>query len=125
MLNFKSLAITSISWVFLQATNAADLSSISTINCYAPKNAIAKSLCLDSNFVDLDKKMKSNYLAMISSDIGDAAKNDLKINQEKWKGKLNKCATKKCIKLEYEKRINEICDYPVITGIYPVCESAQ
>jgi len=125
MFNFKSLAIASILWIFTEATSAADLSSISAINCYTPKNAIAKSLCLDSDFVDLDRKMKSNYLAMISSDIGGVAKNDLKINQDKWKGKLNKCETKKCIKLEYEKRINEICDYPVITGVYPVCESAE
>lgn len=125
MLTVKPLVAALILGLFQAGINAADLSYISTINCASPKTTLARSLCVDSEFIKLDEKLKSNYLAMISSDIGEIAKKDLKLNQEKWRKNLKKCTNSKCVEAEYKKRINAICEYPMITGVYPVCELVQ
>lgn len=58
---------------------------------------------------------------MSSSDIGDGARRDLVDSQKKWDEKVVKCKDDACLVRLFKRRANEICEYPVISGVYPIC----
>ena len=62
---------------------------------------------------------------MLAANIGSGAKKDLKATQKKWLQERNRCQSNQCLADSYKKRIDEICDYPVISGVYPDCHSAE
>lgn len=62
---------------------------------------------------------------MSASDIGDGARKDLKTTQIAWIKKRNTCLDIDCISKAYLSRIDAVCDYPVISGIHPICTSAE
>lgn len=95
---------------------------IQQINCHKSVSKVEKMICKDSDLSKLDKTMRANYLAMQSSNIGYGAKKELQINDKKWVLRRNECAKVKCVEDSYKTRIKEICKYPVIDGVYPVCE---
>lgn len=84
-----------------------------------------KAVCTDSLLGKLDGALSQNYKYMLASDIGDGARNDLKATQKKWLAERNKCADNQCLASAYRKRIDEVCEYPVISGVHPVCTSSD
>ena len=95
------------------------------IDCDKVSNFSEKEICLGGFLLDLDDAMNLNYKSMMLSDIGGGAIKDLRSSQQKWLSKRNKCSTKECILDAYKHRIIDICNYPVITGIHPVCKSYE
>ncbi|MCG3694191.1 lysozyme inhibitor LprI family protein [Aliarcobacter butzleri] len=85
------------------------------------KDSVEHMICTDNILSKSDEILAENYWSMLYSDIGEGAKLALKISQKKWIIKRNLCSTKDCIYKEYKQRINEICDYPVISGVHPIC----
>ena len=59
---------------------------------------------------------------MFNSNIGNGARKDLRETQKEWLLKRNQCKDKKCIIDLYKSRLSDICAYPVITGVHPVCK---
>jgi uncharacterized protein len=58
---------------------------------------------------------------MMAADIGDGAKQHLKKTQRDWMAHRNSCADNACLEAMYRSRIDEICDYSVISGVHPMC----
>ena len=69
--------------------------------------------------------MSENYQYMMASDIGDGARSELKSSQKQWMSERNKCTSIQCVETAYRKRIDEICEYPVISGAHPICTSSD
>ena len=101
--------------IILYATSAY------AINCDRTSNFAEQSICQDQFLMRLDQAMNENYKFMFNSNIGSGAINDLKQSQKKWIRKRNGCLTKLCVLNLYKSRLSEICDYPVITGVHPIC----
>ncbi|MDE2388371.1 MAG: DUF1311 domain-containing protein, partial [Betaproteobacteria bacterium] len=92
-----------------------------SFNCDKARTFIEKSICSERLLGNMDGAMAENYQYMMASNIGDGARNDLKSTQKQWILERNKCTSIQCIELAYRKRIDEICEYPVISGIHPIC----
>jgi uncharacterized protein len=91
------------------------------LQCNKSVKKVEKIICKDSELMNLEEIMKKNYIAMMSSDIGADAKNEMLKKQKNWILSRNKCATENCVATFYKERIKEICAYPVLLGVYPNC----
>jgi len=104
------------------------LSSISyatSFDCSKASTFVEKAICADTLLGKLDDTLSENYNNMLAGNIGKGAIKDLKATQKKWLSERNKCTDNKCLIEAYRKRIDEICDYPVISGVHPVCTSSD
>lgn len=84
-----------------------------------------KAICANSLLGKLDDALSENYKGMQAANIGDGARKDLRKTQKQWLGERNKCTTESCLVDAYRRRIDEICEYPVISGVHPVCTYAS
>lgn len=107
-----------IAIAFLLATPTAYAVSF---DCAKAKTFVEKEICGNSLLGKLDDALSENYKYMLASNIGDGARKDLRATQKKWLSERNKCTNNKCLVDEYQKRVDEICDYPVISGAHPAC----
>lgn len=96
-----------------------------SFDCGKASNFSEKAICTDTLLGKLDGALAENYKYMLASDIGDGARNDLKTTQKKWLAERNKCEDNQCLASVYRKRINEVCEYPVISGAHPVCTNSD
>lgn len=92
-----------------------------SFDCTKAATFSEKVICSDPLLGKLDGALSENYKYMLGSDIGDAARNDLKTTQKKWLTERNKCTNNQCLVDAYRKRIDAVCDYPVISGVHPIC----
>jgi hypothetical protein len=92
-----------------------------SFNCNKAATFVETSICSESILGSLDGALSENYKYMLASDIGEGAVEDLKSTQKKWMAERNKCTTIQCIEGFYRTRIDEVCEYPVISGVHPVC----
>ena len=96
-----------------------------SFDCGKASTFSEKAICTDTLLGKLDGALAENYKYMLASDIGDGARNDLKATQRKWLVERNKCTDKQCLASVYRKRIDEVCEYPVISGVHPVCTNSD
>lgn len=96
-----------------------------SFDCAKASTFSEKAICTDTLLGKLDGALAENYKYMLASNIGDGAMNDLKASQRKWIAERNKCADNQCLANTYRKRIDEVCDYPVISGVHPVCTNSD
>ena len=96
-----------------------------SFNCAKATTSVEKEICGNSLLGKLDDALSDNYKYMLASNIGDGARKDLKVTQKKWISERNKCTNDQCLVDAYQKRVDEICDYPVISGAHPVCTSSD
>lgn len=96
-----------------------------SFDCSKASTFPEKAVCTDSLLGKLDGALSENYKYMLASDIGDGARNDLKATQRQWLADRNKCTDNQCLENSYRNRMDEVCDYPVITGIHPICVSSD
>ena len=96
-----------------------------SFDCSKASTFVEKEICADPLLGQLDDALSENYKYMLAANIGDGARKDLKAMQKKWLSERNKCTNNKCLTNAYRKRVDEICDYPVISGIHPVCTSSD
>lgn len=92
-----------------------------SFDCGKASTFVEKSICSVNVLGNLDGAMAENYKYMKASDIGDGAKSDLTSTQKQWMLERNKCTSIECVETAYRKRIDEICEYPVISGVHPAC----
>lgn len=92
-----------------------------SFNCKKATTFAEKEICNDPLLGKLDDALSENYKYMLASNIGNGAKKDIKATQKTWLVNRDKCPDKPCLVDIYRKRIDEVCDYPVITGVHPVC----
>ena len=96
-----------------------------SFDCGKASTFSENAICTDTLLGKLDGALAENYKYMLASDIGDGARSDLKATQKKWLAERNNCADNQCLANAYRKRIDEVCEYPVISGVHPVCTSSD
>lgn len=96
-----------------------------SFDCNKASTAVEKEICGDSLLGKLDDALAQNYKYMLAANIGDGAKKDLKSTQKKWLAVRNKCMSKACLVDAYRQRVDEVCEYPVISGVHPMCTSSD
>lgn len=92
-----------------------------SFNCSKASNFVEKTICAEPLLGKLDNALSENYKYMLASNIGEGARGDLKVSQKKWLTERNACANSDCLVDKYRKRVNEVCEYPVLSGIHPIC----
>jgi uncharacterized protein len=92
-----------------------------SFNCKKATTFAEKEICNDPLLGKLDDVLSENYKFMLASNIGEGAKKDIKTTQKIWLANRDKCTDKQCLVDIYRRRVDEVCDYPVITGVNPVC----
>ncbi len=96
-----------------------------SFDCTKASTFSEKAICSDPLLGNLDGALSENYKHMLASDIGDGARNDLKTTQKKWLTERNGCTNNQCLTDTYRKRLDEVCEYPVISGAHPICTSSD
>ncbi len=96
-----------------------------SFDCKKASTLVEKSICTDPFLGKLDDALSENYKYMFASDIGDGARKDLRTTQKKWLSERNNCINNKCLADAYRKRVDEICEYPVISGVHPICTNSE
>ena len=96
-----------------------------SFDCKKAFTSVEKEICSDSLLGKLDDALAQNYKYMLAANIGDGAKKDLKATQKKWLTERNKCTNKTCLVNTYRQRVDEVCDYPVISGMHPGCTNSD
>lgn len=96
-----------------------------SFDCKKAATYAEKSVCGNALLSKLDEVLGENYKYMSASDIGSGARSDLKATQKKWLKERALCSTEACLVEIYKKRIDEVCEYPVISGVHPVCTSSE
>ncbi|QNB08629.1 DUF1311 domain-containing protein [Herbaspirillum frisingense] len=97
----------------------------SAIECARVGNFAEETICGDPTLLRLDNALNNNYRWTLNSDIGDGAKKALKRSQKTWLLRRNQCPDRECMMSLYKQRIEEICDYPVISGVHPTCDESD
>lgn len=96
-----------------------------SFDCTKASTFSEKAICSDPSLGKLDGALSENYKYMLASDIGDGARSDLKTTQKNWLADRNKCTDNRCLASTYRKRIDEVCEYPVISGVHPICTNSD
>jgi uncharacterized protein len=93
-------------------------------DCSKASTFVEKEICNDSLLSKLDDALSQNYKGMLESDFGNTKKS-LRAEQLKWLSNRNKCTTNKCILEAYRKRVDETCEYGVVSGAHPDCTMSE
>lgn len=92
-----------------------------SFDCVKAGTSVEKMICSDGLLGKLDGALARNYKVMIAADIGDGAIAELKSTQQQWLTNRNNCADNQCLVNAYKARVDEVCEYPVISGVHPEC----
>lgn len=95
-----------------------------SFDCAKASTFAEKTICSDPLLRKLDDALSSNYKTMLGADFGGPIAN-LRNDQRKWIAERNKCATRECLVAAYRERIDETCDYGVVSGVHPDCVHAD
>lgn len=96
-----------------------------SFDCAKATSFVEKAICANKTLGALDGALAGNYKAMLASDIGDGAVRELRASQREWLSRRNRCTSDQCLDSMYRERVDAICDYPVITGVHPICTAAD
>ena len=113
-LKLLSLAVLCLTLQGFSMANAA------SFDCNKAATFVEKTICANPELSNLDDLMANNYRLMRAAGIGAGAQSHLKQSQRDWIKIRNKCASIACLKFQYLARSSAICEYPVITGVYPM-----
>ena len=91
-----------------------------SFDCSKASTFVEKEICSDPLLGKLDDALSENYKGMLEADFG-GSKNSLKSEQRKWLANRNKCINNKCLIDAYRKRVDETCEYGVVSGVHPEC----
>ena len=92
-----------------------------SFNCGAAQTYAEKMVCEVPELSALDDMMAHNYRVMRAADLGDGASEHLVQTQRAWLSLRDQCKDVDCLLDQYLQRIEQICMYPVISGMYPDC----
>ena len=92
-----------------------------SFDCGAAQSYAEKMVCQVPELSELDEMMAHNYIVMRAADLGEGASEHLVQTQRWWLAVRDQCNDVDCLLDQYLQRIEQICMYPVITGLYPDC----
>ncbi len=84
-----------------------------SFDCTKAATFIEKEICRDPTLAKLDSALSRNWTAMNAANIG-SAKRDLLVTEKIWLSSRDQCVDNACLRTAYRKRIDAICDYPVL-----------
>lgn len=96
-----------------------------SFDCTRASSAAETMICGNPLLAKLDAALAANYRVMDAADIGKGARDDLRKTQTAWLSDRNRCADTECLAELYRRRIDEVCEYPVLSGIHPICVDAN
>ncbi len=99
---------------------ASPMAHATSFNCAKASTYVEKTICSDATLGKMDDALTENYNSMLATDLGDGGVS-LKKEQRAWIAQRNKCTTDKCLADLYWKRVDDICDAPVVTGVHAAC----
>src|ERR1035437_8429080 len=88
-----------------------------SFDCAKASTFAEKTICSDPLLGKLDDALSRNYNAMLGDDFGGSVK-DLRNEQREWIANRNKCTTRECLVATYRERVDETCDYGVVSGVH-------
>jgi uncharacterized protein len=91
-----------------------------SFDCKKAVSQIEKQICNDPLLSRLDSVLADNYSTMLEADFG-GSKATLKAEQRAWINRRNACKDRSCLVEVYRVRIDETCEYGVVSGVHPVC----
>lgn len=94
-----------------------------SFDCAKASTFAEKSICGTPLLAKLDSALAANYKGMLGADFG-GSKKSLRDDQIKWLASRNKCTDIKCLVDVYRTRVDETCDYGVVSGAHPECTSS-
>lgn len=101
------------------------LTQAASFDCQKAGTAIERQICSDGYLNGLDDVLGANYKKMMASNIGSGAQENLISTQRQWLTSRNRCQDRQCLVNAYKVRIEEICDYPVLSGAHPGCGTPE
>jgi uncharacterized protein len=107
-------------WVVSLSSSALAVS----FDCTKASTFVEKTICSDPLLGKLDDALSKNYKQMLVTDFGGSVV-DLRNEQRQWVSSRNKCTTRECLIAAYKNRIDETCDYGVVSGVHPDCVHAE
>lgn len=93
-----------------------------SFDCTKAGTQVERLICSTPILSELDVALAQNYRNMRASNIGDGASTHIVQTQREWMRQRNTCSSADCIERIYRKRLDEICSYPVLTGMHPPCK---
>ena len=114
-----------LKWMFVASICVPILGNAASFDCKKASTSVEKMICSDAALGRLDEALGENYKMMMATNIGEGARADLKSTQRQWVAQRNKCADAACVLAAYKKRVDEVCDYPAISGMHPTCKEAD
>lgn len=114
----KTLTLAIAMFLITKVTSAA------SFDCSRSQTYVEKTICSVPELSYLDELMANNYWAMRGANIGDGAMDDLMSTQREWLANRDQCENVDCLLDQYLQRIEQICMYPVIKGVFPDCREA-
>lgn len=106
-------------------TLSSSLSYAVSFDCKKSSNFVEKTICNDASLGALDDALSTNYRYVSAANIGESGRKNLKANQRAWLSTRSKCVENACLVASYKKRIDEICDFTVLSGAVPLCKSSD
>lgn len=98
------------------------LAHATSFDCKKASTFVEKAICASPLLGKLDDALTNNYRQMMASDLGDGPDNkSLKKEQRAWIARRNKCTTEQCLIDLYRKRVDDVCDSGVVSGLHPTC----
>ena len=91
-----------------------------SFDCSNAATFVERTICSDDELGRMDDALTENYIGMMHSDFGGSVE-ELKREKIRWIKQRNQCKTRQCIVDAYKKRLDETCDYGVISGVHPIC----
>lgn len=95
-----------------------------SFDCRKASTYAEKAICADPRLSRMDVALAENYRGMLASDFGGSPKT-LREDQRRWLFQRNQCTTAQCLIDSYRKRLDETCDYGVVSGIHPICTMSE
>ena len=95
-----------------------------SFDCHKAGTLVEKTICADPLLSKLDEVLAQNFRNMLTVDLG-TTKQALRAEQNKWLAARNRCTDTKCLVSTYRTRIDETCEYGVVSGTHPECSTSD
>lgn len=109
----------------IAALFASFTASAASFDCRKAATFVEKEVCTNLVLSKLDDTLADNYKMMLVSEIGADTRVEQKATQKAWMAGRNKCTEYACIEQAYRKRIDAICNVPVLAGPHPPCALSE
>ena len=109
-----------IASLFASATAGA-----ASFDCQKAGTFVEKEICTNLVLSKLDDALADNYRMMLASGIDADTRAQQKAKQKAWMAQRNTCKDYACIEQAYRKRVDAICEVPVLEGPHPPCTLSE